>query len=166
MHRLQRPHAVASLSSSARANTKSLAHNGPRQVSSNFNSSSLSNKSLLWKRKPCNASTVAAARQQDSSWYEVEDVSPPPQNLGIQSLPPVSYFYLFLNFQQLYIVVLHTSILTPKPQNTHNGDQIEVKGDSYVVQKVILRYRLVRGRYRQDHRRLEVRRTGRFLYNK
>lgn len=51
-------------------------------------------------------------------------------------------------------------------QNTHNGDQIEVMGDSYVVQKVVLRYRLVRGRYRQDHRRLEVRRTGRFLYDK
>lgn len=33
------------------------------------------------------------------------------------------------------------------------------------MQKVVLRYRLVRGRYRQDHRRLEVRRTGRYLYN-
>jgi hypothetical protein len=30
---------------------------------------------------------VAATRNQDSSWYEVEDVSPPPTRLGIHDLP-------------------------------------------------------------------------------
>jgi hypothetical protein len=54
----------------------------------------------------------------------------------------------------------------PTPQNTHNGDQVEVGGGSYVVQSVVLQYKFVRGRYRQEHKRLEVNRTGRFLYNK
>jgi hypothetical protein len=34
-------------------------------------------------------------------------------------------------------------------QNTHNGDQIEVEGSSYVVQSVVLQFKLVRGKYRQ-----------------
>lgn len=33
-------------------------------------------------------------------------------------------------------------------QNTHNGDQIEVEGSAYVVQSVIMQYKLVRGRYK------------------
>jgi hypothetical protein len=51
-------------------------------------------------------------------------------------------------------------------QNTHNGDQIDVDGKSYVVQKVVIRFKLIKGRYRQDHKLLEVHQTGRFLYNK
>jgi len=51
-------------------------------------------------------------------------------------------------------------------QNTHNGDEIHVDGESYVVQGIVLTYKLVHGKYRPDHRRLEVHRTGRFLYNR
>ncbi|PSC75507.1 hypothetical protein C2E20_1129 [Micractinium conductrix] len=69
--------------------------------------------------------------------FEVQDLSPPPQSLGIHALPP----------------------------NTHNGDQIELDGAAYVVQSVVLQYRLVRGKYRRDHARLEVRNTGRMLAN-
>jgi len=51
-------------------------------------------------------------------------------------------------------------------QGTHNGDEIEVSGASYVVQNTVLQYKLIKGKYRPDHRRLEVHQTGRFLYNK
>lgn len=70
--------------------------------------------------------------------FEVEDITPPKQSLGLHLLPA----------------------------NTHNGDAIDVHGDSYVVQTVVLQYKLVRGRYKPNHRRLEVHRTGRFLLNK
>ncbi len=33
-------------------------------------------------------------------------------------------------------------------QSTHNGDLIEVEGSAYVVQSVVLQYKLVRGRYK------------------
>lgn len=36
----------------------------------------------------------------------------------------------------------------PAPQNTHNGDQIEVEGSAFVVQAVVMQYKLVRGKYR------------------
>ena len=38
-------------------------------------------------------------------------------------------------------------------------------GSSYVVESLILRFRLVNGRYQQEHRRVDVNKTGRFLYN-
>lgn len=69
--------------------------------------------------------------------FEVQDMSPPPCSLGIHALPP----------------------------NTHNGDQIEVDGSAYVVQCVVLQYRLVRGKYRREHAKLEVQGTGRMLAN-
>ncbi|KAL4423425.1 hypothetical protein ABPG77_010003 [Micractinium sp. CCAP 211/92] len=69
--------------------------------------------------------------------FEVQDVSPPPRSLGIHALPP----------------------------NTHNGDQIEVEGSAFVVQAVVMQYKLVRGKYRRDHARLEVQNTGRMLAN-
>ena len=81
---------------------------------------------------------VRSAHSAQPGVFEVQDVSPPPQSLGMHTLPP----------------------------NTHNGDEIEVEGDSYVVQKVVFRFRLTRGKYKPAERRLEVRRTGRFLYNK
>jgi hypothetical protein len=40
-----------------------------------------------------------------------------------------------------------------------------VAGDDYVVQSVVMQYKLVRGKYRRDHTRLEVFRTGRYLAN-
>ncbi len=38
--------------------------------------------------------------------------------------------------------------LVPWVQNTHNGDQIEVEGSAFVVQAVVMQYKLVRGKYR------------------
>ncbi|EFN56875.1 hypothetical protein CHLNCDRAFT_51665 [Chlorella variabilis] len=69
--------------------------------------------------------------------FEVEDMSPPSRSLGIHALPP----------------------------NTHNGDQVEIAGSSYVVQSVVLQFKLVRGKYRRDHARLEVQGTGRWMAN-
>ncbi|GAB4818638.1 hypothetical protein N2152v2_005684 [Parachlorella kessleri] len=69
--------------------------------------------------------------------FEVQDISPPKRSLGIHALPPT----------------------------THNGDEIEVEGSSYVVQSVVMQFKLVRGRYEREHARLEVQHTGRFLYN-
>ncbi len=49
------------------------------------------------------------------------------------------------------------------PPNTHNGDLIHVQGEDYVVSSVVLRYKLVGGRYQRDHNRLEVQQMGRFF---
>lgn len=70
--------------------------------------------------------------------FEVKDVSPPPRTLGIHSLPP----------------------------DTHNGDQIEVEGQDYVVDSVILHYKLVGGKYQRDHNQLAVQSTSRYFLNK
>jgi hypothetical protein len=50
-------------------------------------------------------------------------------------------------------------------QNTHNGDQIEVAGSSYIVQSVVLQFRLQGSKYRRDNARLEVLQMGRLLCN-
>ncbi|KAL3147981.1 hypothetical protein ABBQ38_014276 [Trebouxia sp. C0009 RCD-2024] len=70
--------------------------------------------------------------------FEVKDVSPPPRVLGIHSLPP----------------------------DTHNGDQIEVEGQDYVVDSVMFHYKLVGGKYQRDHNQLAVHSTSRFFLNK
>lgn len=70
-------------------------------------------------------------------FFEVLDTSPPPQALGIVRLP----------------------------KNTHNGDMIEIDGRNFVVQSVTTRYRLLKGRYIPDRRRLEVQTASRLLYN-
>ncbi|DBA87588.1 hypothetical protein WJX77_005851 [Trebouxia sp. C0004] len=70
--------------------------------------------------------------------FEVKDVSPPPRLLGIHSLPP----------------------------DTHNGDQIEVEGQDYVVDSVTLHYKLVGGKYQREHNQLAVHSTSRFFLNK
>ena len=62
-------------------------------------------------------------------------MSPPPKSLGAHALPP----------------------------DTHNGDRIELDGTEYVVRGLVLRYRLVRGRYERDASVLEVSTQGRFL---
>lgn len=68
----------------------------------------------------------------------MKDVSPPPRVLGIHSLPP----------------------------DTHNGDQIEVEGQDYVVDSVMFHYKLVGGKYQRDHNQLAVYSTSRFFLNK
>jgi hypothetical protein len=50
-------------------------------------------------------------------------------------------------------------------QNTTNGDEITVRGHSYIVRSTVVRYKLSRGRYRLDHKRLQVLGTGRYLAN-
>lgn len=69
--------------------------------------------------------------------FEVNVVSPPPRSLGIYALPP----------------------------NTHNGEEIEVDGQGYVVTSLVLRYKLVKGKYVRDHNRLDVLPTGRYFLN-
>lgn len=51
----------------------------------------------------------------------------------------------------------------PLPPNTHNGDLIQVDQTDYVVTSVVLRYKLIGGRYQRDHNRLEVQHMGRFF---
>lgn len=76
-------------------------------------------------------------KAQQPGLFEVQLVSPPPTSLGIHELPPT----------------------------THNGDQIEVDGKDYIVSSVVLKYKLVKGKYQRDHNRLEVQRFGRYLTN-
>lgn len=65
------------------------------------------------------------------------DISPPPESLGVHCLPP----------------------------NTTNGDEIEIDGQSFIVEKTRIRWKLSRGRYVRDHKRLDVLGTSRYLSN-
>jgi len=49
------------------------------------------------------------------------------------------------------------------PPHTYNGDRIEAAGSAWVVQRLALHYRLVRGRYVRHAARVEVVSAGRFL---
>jgi hypothetical protein len=100
--------------------------------------------------------------------FEVQDISPPPRSLGIHALPPVSLGARPRAGRRSCRAPDPHATHRPRghPQNTHNGDVIELEdGSSYVVESLVLRFRLVNGRYQQEHRRLDVNKTGRFLYN-
>lgn len=64
-------------------------------------------------------------------------MTPPPKSLGIYALP----------------------------WNTHNGEEIEIDGQGYVVTSLVLQYKLVKGKYVRDHNKLEVQPTGRYFLN-
>lgn len=55
-------------------------------------------------------------------------VTPPARSLGIFLLPP----------------------------NTHNGEEIEILGDAYVVTCTCIMFKLAGGKYVRDHSRLDV----------
>ena len=42
---------------------------------------------------------------------------------------------------------------------------MQIEGEEYVVTGLVLQYKLQKGKYVRDHSKLEVLRTGRFLYN-
>ncbi len=69
--------------------------------------------------------------------FQVMDISPPPESLGVHCLPP----------------------------NTTNGDQIEIDGQSFIVEKTRVRWKLRAGRYVRDHQGLDVLGTSRYLSN-
>ncbi|KAK9813251.1 hypothetical protein WJX72_011483 [[Myrmecia] bisecta] len=77
------------------------------------------------------------AKARRPGTFEVRVITPPPESLGIHSLPA----------------------------NTHNGDQIEVNGQDYVVSGLVVQYKLVRGAYQREHHRLDVQQTGRYFLN-
>jgi len=76
-------------------------------------------------------------RRSNPSHFQVLDISPPPESLGVHCLPP----------------------------NTTNGDHIEIDGQSYIVEKTRIRWKLSGGRYVRDHKRLDVLGTSRYLSN-
>lgn len=67
--------------------------------------------------------------------FEVLVSTPPPRSLGYHSLPP----------------------------DTHNGDRIEIGDRAFVVRRLVLRYRLERGRYVKAAQALEVASQGRYF---
>lgn len=65
-------------------------------------------------------------------------ISPPTKSLGVHLLPP----------------------------STHNGDLIEVAGQDYIVESLVIQYQLVKGKYERRHHRLDVQSTSRYLLNR
>ena len=47
----------------------------------------------------------------------------------------------------------------------HESRCLQIDGEEYIVQSLVLRYKLQRGRYVRDHNKLEVLRAGRYLVN-
>jgi len=67
----------------------------------------------------------------------VQVVTPPKESLGVHAFHP----------------------------DTHNGDQIHVDGKDWVVSSLVLKYKLVRGKYERDHNRLDVQEMSRYFLN-
>jgi hypothetical protein len=67
--------------------------------------------------------------------FEVRVITPPPKSLGVYELPPL----------------------------THNGEELVIDGEAYVVQRLVLQYKLRGGKYHRDHNALEVTPTGRWF---
>lgn len=67
--------------------------------------------------------------------FEVRVTTPPPRSLGVYELPPL----------------------------THNGEEVVIDGEGYVVQRLVLHYKLKGGKYHRDHNALEVTPTGRYF---
>ncbi|MEW5312979.1 MAG: hypothetical protein WDW38_004575 [Sanguina aurantia] len=76
-------------------------------------------------------------RARADGHYEVQVVTPPARSLGIFLLPP----------------------------NTHNGEEIEILGDAYVVTCTCIMFKLAGGKYVRDHSRLDVQPTSRYILN-
>ena len=74
-------------------------------------------------------------RQKNIGLFEVLVETPPPRSLGLHDLPP----------------------------DTHNGDRIEIDERAYVVRRLVLRYRLEKGKYVKATQAVEVASQGRFL---
>eukprot|EP00197_Chlamydomonas_leiostraca_P012811 CAMPEP_0202861404 /NCGR_PEP_ID=MMETSP1391-20130828/2817_1 /ASSEMBLY_ACC=CAM_ASM_000867 /TAXON_ID=1034604 /ORGANISM="Chlamydomonas leiostraca, Strain SAG 11-49" /LENGTH=134 /DNA_ID=CAMNT_0049540791 /DNA_START=98 /DNA_END=502 /DNA_ORIENTATION=- len=80
---------------------------------------------------------LKASRARAPGLFEVKVVTPPPRSLGIYALPPL----------------------------THNGEEIDIDGQGYVVTSMVVQYKLNKGRYVRDHSRLDVTPTGRYFLN-
>ncbi|GBF99668.1 hypothetical protein Rsub_12487 [Raphidocelis subcapitata] len=76
-----------------------------------------------------------ARKPKQPGVFEVRLLTPPPRSLGVYELPPL----------------------------THNGEEVIIDGEGYVVQRLVLRYKLRGGKYHRDHNALEVTPTGRWI---
>ncbi|KAI8467310.1 MAG: hypothetical protein J3K34DRAFT_481681 [Monoraphidium minutum] len=74
-------------------------------------------------------------RPKQPGMFEVRVITPPPRSLGVYELPPL----------------------------THNGEELVIDGEGYVVQRLVLHYKLRGGKYQRDHNALEVTPTGRYF---
>ena len=112
-----------------------------------------------------------------TEYYEVRDVSPPPKNLGVHPLPT--------NTQcgAVVTVIPRTEAEQRRTDDPWEGwgveDAVEeneeetrgapdaadddAEAAAYVVQSVTYRYKLERGRYVRDGKRLDVQPQGRFF---
>jgi hypothetical protein len=68
-------------------------------------------------RRPAAPSRLTPPTHPSTRPYQVEIVVPPKESLGIYALPPL----------------------------THNGEQIEIDGQGYIVTSLVLKYKLVKG---------------------
>mmetsp|Transcript_13794 Transcript_13794/g.24151 ORF Transcript_13794/g.24151 Transcript_13794/m.24151 type:complete len:161 (-) Transcript_13794:243-725(-) len=78
---------------------------------------------------------VSARRARLPGLFEVKVCTPPPKSLGIYALPPL----------------------------THNGEEIDIEGQGYVVTATYVQMKLQKGQYVRDHSRLDVTPTGRWV---
>uniref|UniRef100_A0A383W444 Uncharacterized protein n=1 Tax=Tetradesmus obliquus TaxID=3088 RepID=A0A383W444_TETOB len=119
--------------------------------------------------------------------FEIKVVTPPPRSLGIYALPPMTHngeevgdttWRLCQQQQQRQQQQRHSCELPvqcgcrlPAAIGALRGGSltvwclIEIEGQGYVVTRLELTFKLVKGRYVRDHSRLEVQPTGRYFLN-
>jgi hypothetical protein len=121
---------------------------------------------------------LRGGKAQAPGLFEIKDVSPPPRSLGVYALPPNTHtqdvIELCVDAAEDWQATLSTGSSSgggsgesgsdaDGANDKEEGQQAAVR--RYVVTALVLQFKLVAGRYRRDHSRLEVQPMGRFLTN-
>lgn len=122
-------------------------------------------------------------RAREPGLFEIKDVSPPPRSLGVYALPPNTHTQDVIELRvdpssttedwqatgataasaASAAVVASTASSSSSDDDAPADDEAAVR--RYIVTALVLQFKLVAGRYRRDHSRLEVQPVGRYLTN-
>jgi hypothetical protein len=133
---------------------------------------------------------LRGGRAREPGLFEIQDVSPPPRSLGVFALPPNTHTQDVIELRVdpspsgAAAEDWQATMAAPASSSSSGGggsgsgsgsgseedDRPPAEGRdgavrSYVVVALVLQFKLVKGRYRRDHSRLEVQPVGRFLTN-
>jgi hypothetical protein len=106
--------------------------------------------------------------------FEVQDVSPPPRSLGVYALPPNTHTQDVIELCCAEPAAARgddgesdsdgrPASPGASPDGGGGGEDAAVR--RYIVTALVLQFKLVAGRYKREHSRLEVQPMGRFLTN-
>jgi hypothetical protein len=119
-------------------------------------------------------------RAREPGLFEIKDVSPPPRSLGVYALPPNTHTQDVIelrvdpsateDWQATGATAAASAAVVSASSSSSSSDDDAPADDEaavrrYIVTALVLQFKLVAGRYRRDHSRLEVQPVGRYLTN-